>query len=92
MLAIIYIFTTLVSVFLSILQLLMLVRAIISWIPMDEDSAIGNFVFAMTEPVIFPVRMLLERFEFVASSPIDISFFAALLIISALQMLLPTVI
>ncbi len=92
MLAIIYIFTTLVSVFLSILQLLMLVRAIMSWIPMDEDSAIGNFVFAMTEPVIYPARLILERFEFVSRSPIDISFFAALVLISIVQMLLPSVI
>ncbi len=63
MTAFIYVVTKLVSVFLGAEQLLMMFRAVLSWLPVDEDSDISNFLFAMTEPVIYPVRMLLDRFE-----------------------------
>lgn len=92
MLATIYVITTLVSVFLYILHFLMLVRAIISWLPLDDESSIVNFVYSMTEPVIYPVRLVLERFEFVNSAPIDISFFVAFMLLSVVQLLLPSVI
>lgn len=85
----VYVITTLVSAFLSILQLLMLVRAVISWFPADGDSPIVNFVYAMTEPVIIPVRIVLERSETVRSMPIDLSFFIALVLLSLVQMMLP---
>lgn len=92
MLAIIYVITTLVGVFLSILQILMLVRAILSWLPVDDEMGFANFVYAMTEPVVYPIRLLLERFDFISSVPIDIPFFAAMILISFVQMLLPSVI
>jgi len=88
----VYVITQFVSVFLSILQFLMLVRAIMSWLPLDEDSNVVNFVMMVTEPVIVPVRMLLDRFEWVHELPIDISFLIAFMLLSILQMLLPGVI
>ena len=54
MTAFIYVVTKLVSVFLGAEQLLMMFRAVLSWLPVDEDSDISNFLFAMTEPVIYP--------------------------------------
>jgi len=87
----VYIFTTLVSVFLSVLNFFMLVRAVMSWLPIDEDSAFANFVYAMTEPIIIPIRMLLEKSETVRSMPIDLSFFIAFVLLSIVQTMLPTV-
>ena len=83
MTAFIYVVTKLVSVFLGAEQLLMMFRAVLSWLPVDEDSNISNFLFAMTEPVIYPVRMLLDRFEGLDEFPIDLSFIISF-------MLLPT--
>jgi len=77
-----------VRVALLFLEICMFVRAILSWFQTDEESPLNTFVIAVTEPVIVPVRALLERFEFVASSPIDISFMVAFLLISILQMIL----
>lgn len=67
---------------------MMMLRAILSWLPIDEDSPLVNFLYAMTEPVIMPVRMLLERFEALNELPIDISFIVAFMILSIVQMLL----
>ena len=85
----VYVFTNLVSFFLMALEAMMFIRAILSWMPVDEDSPIANFVFAMTEPIIVPVRFLIERFELVRSLPIDLSFFVAFILLSVVQMLLP---
>ena len=90
MTAFIYVVTKLVSVFLGAEQLLMMFRAVLSWLPIDEDSDISNFLFAMTEPVIYPVRMLLDRFEGLDEFPIDLSFIISFMLLSLVQMLLPT--
>lgn len=90
MTAFIYVLTKLVSVFLGAEQLLMMFRAVLSWLPVDEDSDISNFLFAMTEPVIYPVRMLLDRFEGLDEFPIDLSFIISFMLLSLVQMLLPT--
>lgn len=91
MIGILYIITKIVSVFLTILQLLMMFRAIISWLPIDEDSNITNFLYAMTEPVIYPVRKMLEHFNLLSDLPIDISFIVSFLLLSILQTLLPVI-
>ena len=90
MTAFIYVLTKLVSVFLGAEQLLMMFRAVLSWLPVDEDSDISNFLFAMTEPVIYPVRMLLDRFEGLDEFPIDLSFIISFMLLSLVQILLPT--
>ena len=68
----------------------MMFRAVLSWLPVDEDSNISNFLFAMTEPVIYPVRMLLDRFEGLDEFPIDLSFIISFMLLSLVQILLPT--
>ena len=80
------------SLFLTILQFLMMLRAILSWLPVDEDSRLVNFIYMVTEPVIVPVRMLLDKMEWTQSLPIDISFLVAFMLLSIIQMLLPGVV
>lgn len=71
------------------LEVLMFIRAVLSWLPVDDDSPVVNFVYMMTEPIIAPVRILLERFDFVRRMPIDLSFFVAFILLSTVQMFLP---
>lgn len=76
--------TIFMSIFVALfyaLFILMFIRALLSWLPISEDSVIPNFVYFITEPVITPVRMLLERSDFVRDAPIDISYFATMFII-----------
>lgn len=87
----IYFWVSAVRLFLTIEQLLFLARAILSWLFMAEDGAIPNFLHAMTEPLILPVRALLNRFEAIRDFPIDIAFLVTVMLMSVIQMLLPTV-
>lgn len=63
-------------------QLLMLVRAVMSWFPGAEDGAFYTAVYCFTEPLIIPVRFILDRFESVRNFPLDLSFFVTFFILS----------
>ncbi len=88
MYTLIFILRATLSVLLGALELLMLGRAIMSWFPMEEDNAIQRFLHMMTEPVIYPVRVLMERLDLFQGLPIDMSFFFTFILISMLSMLL----
>lgn len=88
MYTLLYILSSTLSLLLSILELLMLGRAILSWFPIDEDSALVQFLYGITEPVIYPVRMLLERFDLFQGLPIDMAFFFTFILINILSILI----
>lgn len=66
------------------LQLAMLARAILSWIP-NSFERLEDFLFTVTEPFIVPVRMVLERFEAIENLPIDVSFFVTFVLLAVIQ-------
>lgn len=78
-----------VGLLITAMQFLMMLRAIVSWLPIDEDSNLVNFLYAMTEPLIVPVRALLSRFDWLNDLPIDISFFVSFMLLSIVRILLP---
>ncbi|MBQ7821601.1 MAG: YggT family protein [Clostridia bacterium] len=77
-----YLLTDIIDVFLSVVLFMMLLRAIMSWLPLSQDNPIEEFLFRVTEPFIFPVRAIVERFESLSSLPIDISFFISFILLS----------
>ena len=87
----IYLLVTTVRMFLTVEEFLFLARAITSWLFMADDGIIPNFLYAVTEPLIIPVRALLNRFESIQNLPIDIAFMVTVILMSVLQILLPTV-
>ncbi len=76
-----------VVLLLTAVQLAMLVRAVLSWFPMEENRFV-NFLFAVTEPFIYPIRRLFERMNWFQSLPIDISFMVTYLLLSIVIMIL----
>jgi len=49
-----------VSVFFTVLYIMLFVRIILSWFPMRNGRFMG-LLFAFTEPVLAPVRRLVQR-------------------------------
>ncbi len=82
-----HIVSTVVVTLLSVIQLAMLVRAILSWFPMEE-SRFSNFLYGITEPVIYPVRALFIRMNWFQQSPLDMSFMVTFLLLSLLTTVL----
>ena len=72
----------------SLLQLAMLGRAIISWIPSLQGSALHNILSQITEPIIMPFRRLLWNIPAMRSFPLDLSFLAAYIVLNILTMML----
>lgn len=73
---------------LTLLQYLMLLTAIISWIPQLYGTKLHSFLYGCTEPVIAPVRKLLDRIPALRDFPLDISFMAAYFVLMILKRLL----
>ena len=91
LLQIVYVIIRLVYYLIVVLQIAMFARAIMSWIMAEEDNAFTRFIGTITDPIIIPIRMVLEKFEFVRNMPIDISFFVAFLLLVIIQNMLPAV-
>jgi YggT family protein len=90
--ALVFLIVSFVHVIIGVLQLLMMIRAIFSWLPSWEDTGIFRFVILVTEPIIIPIRKLLSRSSFLSGLPIDISFLIAWLLLNGISYLLPPVI
>ena len=57
---IVYVITSTVRFIVIALEVMMLARAVVSWLPDDEDHPIINFLYTVTEPGIMPERALLD--------------------------------
>ena len=68
--------------------LIVIVRAVISFVPSLQGGIFDQFSYAMSEPFIVPMRILLDRFESVRNLPVDVPFFITFLLISVIQTLL----
>ena len=75
----------LASALLSVMQVAMLIRAVLSWFPQAAGSAFGDLIATVTEPLVAPIRALADRFGWFRNSPIDFSFMIAYLLIFVLQ-------
>ena len=53
-----------------------------------HEGGISRFLLVMTEPVIFPIRMLCERMHWFETVPIDMPFLLTMILLSLLQIFL----
>lgn len=73
---------------LSLLQLAMLVRAVMSWIPSLRGSALDAILYQITEPLVEPFRQLLWKIPGLQGFPLDLSFLAAYITLNILMSIL----
>jgi YggT family protein len=50
-----------VDVFFTVLYIMLFVRIILSWFPVGRDNKFMELLFALTEPVLAPIRSLVNR-------------------------------
>ena len=70
------------------LQTLMLIMALMSWIPQLRQSRLYYAISMIVEPVIDPFRRLLYKIPGMDRFPLDLSFLAAYMVLSMLAGLL----
>ena len=79
---------SLASSLIRLMEFLIFLRAILSWIPQARDSSFAAVLYQLTEPVISPFRRLLSRVEALRAFPLDLSVLAAFLALEAVEVLL----
>lgn len=82
-----YVLIATVRLALLVLKLCMLARALFSFFPSDDNPLLALLAF-ITEPVIYPVRALCDRFGIGDGLPIDIPFFITFVILSVISAVL----
>ena len=73
---------------LSVLDIAMFARAILSWIDPMGDGPMASFLYTITEPIILPFRKLFDKMNWFVGSPIDMPFLFAVFAIIILQTIL----
>lgn len=77
-----------VEALLFVIEICMLVRALLSFLPIGEDNPFALFVGMVTEPVILPFRALFERMGWFQNTPIDVAFLVGCISLSFVSTLL----
>ena len=88
MTAAVYVLVQCLVIFLDILSLAMLARAVLSWFTMGEQTRIGAFLYVVTEPLIMPIRNLCNRFGWFQGLPLDMPFLFTVVLLSFVGILL----
>ena len=79
---------SLAGTLINLLQTLMLIMALMSWIPQLRQTKLYYMISMVVEPVIDPFRRLLYRVPGMDRFPLDLSFLAAWMVLSLLAGLL----
>lgn len=75
---------TIIRVAFELLDCLIIVRVILSWVPHDYRNPLIRFVYEITEPILAPIRKLIPR----SAMPIDFSPILAILLLQLAQKLI----
>ena len=78
--------------FVDVISIAMLVRAVLSWLFVDGQSKLGAFLYVVTEPIILPIRALCNRFGWFQGLPLDIPFFITAVLLMIVSVVLETAI
>ena len=77
-----------IGLFFYFLEILIFVRIILSWLAMGYNSGIGRFLYTMTEPILGPVRDMVNKSPLGGGFGLDFSPIFALILMRLVQTLL----
>ncbi|TDA65725.1 MAG: YggT family protein [Clostridia bacterium] len=70
-----YFVVQVIHIIFQMMELLVLVRVVLSWFPVSRGNILTDFIYEVTEPVLRPFR------RWLAVGPVDFSPFAAMLVL-----------
>lgn len=76
-----------INYFFNIVQLLIVARIILSWIPQLRANQIGEFIYGITEPILAPFQRLIPPMGMIDLSPM-----VAFIVLLILQQILLTIV
>ena len=82
--SIVYLLARLIDIY----TIVIIVRAIISWVQPNPYNPIVQFLYRVTEPVLYPIRRMLFRYKGMRDTGIDFSPFIAIIMLYVLKSIL----
>ena len=76
------------DLFFYLLEMLIFVRIILSWFPIGYGNPIMRLLYALTEPILGPVRNMVDKSLIGGGMGLDFSPIFALILMRLVQMLL----
>lgn len=81
-----------VNTFFKLLEFLILARVILSWLPIGRNNSLVQLLYTLTEPILSPIRSLLDKsplggmmLDFSAWFAVILLYFVQMLVISLLM-------
>lgn len=81
-----------INIFFELLSFAIVIRCLLSWLPINRNSAILKFIYSFTEPILEPIRRIMNRSPLGGGMMIDFSPVIAVILLSVLQNILLRVI
>lgn len=81
----VYVFSRIPGSLVTVLEIAMLIRVVLSWMPISEENRFADFVYGITEPFIYPVRRLFDHFGLFEESVLDVPFFVTYLALAIIS-------
>lgn len=76
------------EILIKIIDFVILIRVILSWIPLGRDNPIIKLVYALSEPLLYPIRELLRKSPLGDGMMLDFSPIILILLLQILQRIL----
>lgn len=73
---------------LTVLWAALFLRAVTSWFDPTGEGRFSVFLAILTEPMLYPLRVLFEKRGWFQDSPVDMAFFVAVMLVGLLRLLL----
>ena len=80
--------TNAINVFFRILYILIIIRVFLSWVPNVRYSTLGSLIYSLTEPILGPVKRMMDKSPLGGGMMLDFSPVIALFILDIIQMIL----
>ena len=74
-----------ISLLFTILEFAILARVLISWFPVPRENRIIQILYTITEPILGPIRTMIERSAFGRNMMFDFSPIVAFILIGIVQ-------
>ena len=74
-----------VSIVFTILEFAILARVLISWLPVPKEHRLIQMLYTITEPILAPIRALIEKSSFGKNMMFDFSPIVAFLLIGIIR-------
>jgi YggT family protein len=82
--SIVYLLARLIDIY----SLVIIVRAIISWVQPNPYNPIVQLLYRVTEPLLYPIRRILFKYKGIRNTGIDFSPFIAIIMLYVLKSIL----